>query len=149
MVDHDKNDQMTLEKSAIIDEKIITAGEVKLLAYNLIHVVYTDKIRIEKEHIVEFNAIVDEWIPDGESACFLVNILGKYNDFSREAQDYLAKDAPILKKGKVKASAIVLNNLAGRILTKFFISVFRPPYPTKIVGSEEDGYTWLRSFDPV
>lgn len=85
MMDHHKNDRITLEESIIIDEKLIIAGEVKLLANNLIHVIYTDKIRIEKEHVVEFNDIVEEWIPDGESACFLVNILGKYNDFSREA----------------------------------------------------------------
>ena len=147
MVDFDKNDQLTLEESVIIDERIITASEVKLIAHNLIHIIYTDKMRIEKAHIVVFNDIVEEWIENGESACFLVNILGKYNDFSREAQDYLAKDAPILTEGKVKATAIVLNNLAGRILSKFFISVFRPLYPTKIFGSEEDGYTWLMSFD--
>lgn len=100
MVDFDKNDQLTLKESVIIDERIITAGEVKLLANNLIHVIYTDKIRIERAHIQEFNDIVEGWIEDGESACFLVNILGKYNNFSREAQDYLAKDAPILTKVK-------------------------------------------------
>lgn len=47
-----------------------------------------------------FNDIVEELIENGESAFCWVNILGKYNDFSREAQDYLTKDAPILTKGK-------------------------------------------------
>lgn len=130
--------------SRILDKRIINAGEVTRYAPNLIYMVYTDKIRIEKEHIVEFNDLIDDWIPDGQQAFFLINITGKYNDFSREAQDYLAKDAPILAKGKVKATAIILNNLAGRILVKFFISIFKPKYPTQFFGSESKGYEWLR-----
>lgn len=34
MVDFGKNDQLTLKESVIIDERIITAGEVKLIAHN-------------------------------------------------------------------------------------------------------------------
>ncbi|WP_070138620.1 DUF7793 family protein [Crocinitomix algicola] len=130
--------------SRVIDRRSIDAGEVSRFAPNLVYMVYTDEIKIEREHVVAFNDLVDEWYKDGESAYFLINITGKYNDFTRQAQDYLAKEAPILEKGKVKATAVVINNLAGRILIKFFISIFKPKYPTQFFETEEKAYEWLR-----
>ncbi len=129
----------------VLDKIRIKAGMVTRLQDDLIHMVYTDEYTIEVEHVREFNDLVDSWMPDGEGAYFIVNLRGKYNDIRREAQDYLAKDAPILFKKKVRATAVIIDNLAGRILSKFFIQFFKPKYPTKIFSTDLDALNWLKS----
>ena len=47
------------------------------------------------------------------------------------------------RRAITKAEAIIVNNIATRIATKFYYSVMPPPYPYKIFKTTLEGYRWL------
>lgn len=57
-----------------------------------------------------------------------------------------ARDNAILieDKSMVGASALIINNLAYKIIANFYMKVNKPKRPLKAFGNEEDAIEWLK-----
>ncbi|MEX1003652.1 MAG: hypothetical protein WDZ35_16150 [Crocinitomicaceae bacterium] len=122
--------------------KDVGAGIVSKIDEQIIKIVYTDAYEIEKHHAKEIaDAFYDAC--EGKPAYCLTDMQGQYNAFTAEAQKYLSNEAPVIRKKLVLASAIVVDNLANRLIAKFFITFYKPAYPAKVFKSNEEGLAWL------
>ena len=74
-------------------------------------------------------------------ACFLIVTPGHGNTSSEEARKYAAK----LKGKNVIAEALIINNLAIRLLANFYIKVNRPKQKIKIFSTTASALVWINS----
>ncbi len=72
---------------------------------------------------------------------FLIDLRDVFGSISYEGQNYLAS-YPELTKVRI-AQAIVIDNLANRLLGNFYFSVLRPKGPRKIFNSVDKAKEWL------
>ncbi len=61
---------------------------------------------------------------------------------TRNARQFVGKEAIT---EHTSAMAVVVESYLERVLGKFFMGFNRPPFPTKLFFSVEDGIEWLRS----
>jgi len=85
---------------------------------------------------------VFEKIIDSHNIYSIVNTKSRFLNITKEAQKYLASEAPIVPR--VKGSKVVINNLPTRLLVRFFIRFFSPKFPTKTFRNEHEALLWLR-----
>lgn len=123
-------------------QKELTAVTLQQLEPDLYKIIYSDKIKIELEHVIEMDNHFEEMVGDEGVYC-ITDMQGRYFAFTNQAQKYLATDAKSVKQNLVKACAVILDNLANRLIAKFFMKFFKPAYPMKIVKSEEQALAWL------
>jgi hypothetical protein len=66
---------------------------------------------------------------------------GKLSSITKEARDYL-------EKHKVKAicEAIVINNLAQRLIMSFYIKVKSHNHPSKVFKNKKNALKWVNSY---
>ena len=65
-------------------------------------------------------------IANGGNLYTIVSSAGTYGGLTHEAQNFLVKEASIVTENNMRASAIVINSLPNRLLTIFFIKMFKP-----------------------
>lgn len=94
--------------------------------------------------VKEVEKVFIELSEKGNIYC-LMNTSGSYNNFTNEAQQFLPKEASIVKQNKIKGSAVVIDNLPYRLLIRFFTKFFKPKFPMKVFSNQEDGLEWLES----
>jgi hypothetical protein len=82
-------------------------------------------------------------ISQGNDVFYLVDLTAPEADLTNDAQAYFSRKARIVPN--IKAAAIVINTLRGRIVARFYIQYFKPLYTTKIVGSVEEAKNWFVS----
>jgi hypothetical protein len=75
----------------------------------------------------------------------LMDTSGRYINFTSDAQKFLSNEASIVREGKIKASALVVNNLPNRFVAQLFSNFFKPNFPMKIVSNQIDALNWLKS----
>lgn len=66
---------------------------------------------------------------------------GKFVNFSEEAKSFYARDEELIPY-KI-AMAMVINSLPARIIAKFYSSLNKPIYKTKIFSNKETAIKWL------
>ena len=76
----------------------------------------------------------------GYKKCFMLSIIGEGLTIEKEVREFGTK--PEIQ-AYTKASAIVQNSLAHRILGNFIINVQRPSVPTKLFNTIEDSLIWF------
>jgi len=72
--------------------------------------------------------------------CYMCSIVGEGLTIEKEVREHGTK-AEMLTY--TKASAIVQNSLAHRIIANFIIRVQRPPVPTRAFNNKEDALAWF------
>ncbi len=77
----------------------------------------------------------------GSDVFYLVDLTAPDADLTNDAQAYFSRKARIVPN--IKAAAIVINTLRGRIVARFYIQYFKPLYTTKIVSSVEEAKVWF------
>jgi len=82
----------------------------------------------------ETNALIN-YIP-----CFMCSIIGAGLTVEKEVREKGTKPDML---AYTKASAIVQNSLAHRIIANFIIRVQRPPVPTKAFNNQEEALAWF------
>lgn len=71
--------------------------------------------------------------------------LGDVSDASlstKEAQDYAAQETPKL----VKALALITNSQLSRLMANIFLTLKKPPYPTRMFTNEQNAREWLKQY---
>jgi hypothetical protein len=72
-----------------------------------------------------------------------VTTAGKNIIITKDARESAIK---LEQKSPINANAIVVQNLAYRLIADFFIKVQKPKIPYKIFTNKENAYEWCRQF---
>ena len=122
-------------------EVLTNTVRLRLLSNGVVHYTYLpDSIVCEKEHQLNHIALVS-LAEKGKKLPVLIDA----NDFitiTPEARKYireLEKVVPISKR------AIVIQSFSHRLLSNFYIKVYKPIVPTKIFDTYDYAMKWLES----
>jgi len=112
------------------------------LRKDYVYVCYTDLCVIE---IDDAKVLADMAIElcRGKAYPFITDVLGKTIRISNEAREYFAKYPPLISIRK--SHAILVNNMASKLLANFFIKFHRPTEKTRVFTKLDDALAWIRS----
>jgi len=106
---------------------------------DVVYIYTLEDAEIEIPEIDELNKNL-EALTEG-MPCYLIVFPGEGSISSHEARKYAAT-----KKGKnIVAEAIVMNNLAIRLLANFYMKINRPEQKIKLFSNEKAALEWIKS----
>jgi hypothetical protein len=112
------------------------------LREDYIYVSYVDLCVIELEDAKILSDIAIE-LCRGKAYPFITDVLGKTISISNEAREYFAKYPPLIS---IRTShAILVNNMASKLLANFFIKFHKPTEATRVFTKFDEALTWIRS----
>lgn len=111
--------------------------EMELKDDNIVFIRTFEDASIEIPEIDDINKALKELV--SSQPCYLVVIAGAGSSSSNEAREYGAK----MREKNVTAEAIVINNIAIRILANFYIKVNKPQQKIKLFSNTHDAVEWL------
>jgi len=120
----------------IVHEQVIVA----MRRDGIVQVVFMPNTEITIEFQDILGGLYDQ-ITQGQKAYFVFEG-GEFVSITKEARENAIK---IENDSATLASAIVINNLAQRIIADFYYAVNRPKLPYKVFSSFEKGIAWLNS----
>lgn len=115
---------------------------IEAIDHNVILANYKDDHFVTLEDAYTIKESYEKLMPTGDIYT-VINLKKQFLDISLTAQKYLARESPILKR--IKATAIVLNNLPSRLIITFFIKRIKPIYPIEVFGSHKEAIAWLKT----
>ena len=122
--------------------KVLQYTGYKLVKHtlNIVELIFDDGFEGELEHAIEIVHNIGK-LRSNEQPVYLLVIYAPDNIFSKEARNYVAssKDSLLV----VKAEALIINNLALKIMGNFYLKINRPPRPAKIFNNRLEGIDWL------
>ncbi len=121
----------------------IDCATIRKIADDIIVLENKDDVDIELADAVQINEAYEK-LANGVPVYSILNSAQSFNNFSKDAQDYLARTAPFVQANLLAASAIVVTNLPNRLLAKFFVNFYKPAYPIKITANLQEAETWLK-----
>ncbi len=114
-------------------------GRIFYLEDDILCVEYIDDIILSEDNVMEFHAIFAK--ETEERRLKLLVLPGQNTSASREAREYSQRT--VLKS---LGEAIVINSLAQRIISNFYISFkSKADYPIKMFNSKDEALKWLKS----
>lgn len=122
----------------------INCAEIELLDSGIIKLIYKPDYEVELSDAKEVEQTLIDLTHGGDIYC-LMDTTGRLGGYTQEAQVYIAKNAPIVKEGKMKCSAVIIDNLPSRIFTKFFSKIFKPKFKIKVFSNQSAAMEWLLS----
>ena len=126
-------------------KEILNGVEVERISHNVLYIFYKDNHRVELEDVVELNDYIYEMSEQGQYKVYtIVKSTGNFTSFTREAFNYLSKDAPIVKKKIVGCTATIINNLPSRMIARFFMNFYKPKYPMRLFANYEKANFWVK-----
>ena len=107
------------------------------------------RIRHDSDATIELNdarEIVEAWMDFFENNAYphLVDFRGIRVSQDPEAREYFASHHELHKI--VKATAILVDDLANTMTSNFFVKFNKPAVPTQVFRKEEEAIEWLRQF---
>jgi hypothetical protein len=129
--------------SKIINE-IVVNGYVKAVQRNdgIIEINWDHKLEIvEPKHIAKMQEVVAE-LGGGKKMPLLFFPHGFLN-VSKEGAKYATSDEGVRY---TLAIAVIVDNLAKKLLMNFFLNFNKPKVPTKGFSNKEDALKWLSKF---
>jgi len=113
--------------------------KLELKSDNIIFVHTLEDSNIEIPEIDEIHDALDKLV--GDKPCYLVVIAATGSNSSNEAREYGAR----LKGKRIIAEAIVINNIATRLLANFYMKMNRPTQKIKLFKDESSAHEWIVS----
>lgn len=111
-----------------------------LLEGNIIRIVVKERSIIDIDEVKEVQKVKRTFVGDQKHT--VIFITPKFGSMTKEARDYSATDDVNMNAiGK----AIVLNGLAIRIITNFFINFNKPPVEHRAFETEKEAMDWLKT----
>jgi hypothetical protein len=121
----------------------INCATIQQMTDSIVKLQYKPDYEIELSDVKEVEQVFME-IFESEPIHCLMDLTGQYNNITKEAQNYLSKDAIIVKTGQLKSSAVVIDNLPNRLMARFFLKFFRPTFAMKIFAHQNEAFQWLQ-----
>ena len=125
-----------------LDTIKLNCAVIKKIQANVVLIEYASNYFVEIEDVIEVNKAYEQ-LANGGIIYSLLETKGKFVSFSKEAQQYLAKDAPIVKNKILAASAVVINSLPNRLFINFFLKFHKPNFPVKICKDKTSALEWI------
>ena len=125
------------------DVDVIRSGDTKHIAFqwradNILHYYVKENSFLTMEDIEEVLDIVLAW---GMENKYLHLFEGGYNaSIDTDVREWASSDS---QNKHTVADAIIVKNMAQRIVGNFYIQFNRPIKPTKLFTSREDAFKWL------
>jgi hypothetical protein len=107
----------------------------------IIQVTFKEGITLDLDLQIRLHEKYSE-ICKGKRLPFLYNAMDHVT-VTKEAKEYAIK---IEDTTPVKASAILVNNLAYKLIAEFYQRINKPRKPYKIFRKQEDAVQWLKQF---
>lgn len=125
----------------ILAEQELPAAFVRLRSDGLMHLEFKQVEEFTPAHAYEIFDTV-EAIGQGKKYPTLITVK-KYMQIGEETRRIWADET----KNKLStAEAMILYNIAVKLVGNFFIQYHQPPRPTRMFNSEDKGVEWLHTF---
>jgi hypothetical protein len=132
---------MVINNVTILQEIEATAAFVSLRSDNIIHITFKPIEDFTIDNALEiFEAVYI--IGKGKKFPTLISI-NKYMNIESDVRKLWA--ASSVNKYSY-AEAMVLNNIANKLIGNFYIQINKPTVPTQIFTQEKEAIEWLREF---
>ena len=113
-----------------------------MLDNTIIRLEMFDNVTIGVDECRLLNNAIGELSDSKESLVLMVP--GNSTHFSSESRTFSASEEGLRY---TIADAMVVNNLAQKLIVSFYLKVNKPPKPSKAFSTEEDAMNWLLSFN--
>ena len=117
-------------------------GIVTVNEENILLIRYGQDLDFTIENAKALTKVCEE-ITNGNKVLVIVHT-GQFGQMSTETRQYLAGEE--IAKHR-KAVALVVDNLAHRLMAHFIIAARKKYYPTKIFSNEKDAAEWLKKIE--
>jgi hypothetical protein len=121
----------------------IDCAVISVLESGIILIKYRSDYEVDLKDVKEVEKSFIRLSEGGDIYC-IMDTCGRFNVYTKKAQNFLAKEASLVKEGRIKCSAVVIDNLPYRLITKFFIKFFKPSFQMKIFSNEKEATSWLK-----
>ncbi len=111
----------------------------ELIEEGVVYVVYKDKVDIELKDVIETRVISNQLA--GGHPYVSIYESGPETIITKEAREISSKNGDIANR---KALAIVVSNLAHRLIVNFFINMNKHIYPMKAFNTKEEAIKWAK-----
>jgi hypothetical protein len=126
------------------DEIDLGHSKVELLTDDIVRVEIREKDMVTAKEAGQMNDAIGEL--SGGKEVFVMILAEDAAQFDRSAREFSASAAGTQF---TKADALVVRNLAQRILANFYISFNKPLKPSRVFNSEEEAREWFGKFKKV
>lgn len=134
-------DSLIIEKLQQRSSKTISVAQVSFVENDMMVFEFFDDITIGVSEIKEL-AIASHDLSGGEVPLLSLVVTGERNNMSTEAFAYnIFKELNITQR--TIAEAVVIQNIATRIMANFYYKVVTRPFPVKVFENREKAITWL------
>ena len=132
---------MVLDPEITIVKQIeIPEAYIRLRNDGIIHVFYKENVTLDVALQNRMVALYREITNNGKANFIFQSDEGFY--FTKEARE---NSIALEANTPVNASAVIVTNLASRIIANFFIKVNKPKIKYKLFGTVEEAADWLKS----
>ena len=118
----------------------IKCAKIDLIAKDVIYIKYGMDCYVEIEDVKELDIKIRSYL-NGKEIYAISDFSNQFVSFSKEAQQFMAKEASFIKQ--LLGSAIVINNLPTRLLVRFFMNFHKPNYSFEIFANLDDAKDWI------
>jgi len=118
----------------------IKCATIELLSDDVILIQYLEDYAVEIDDVKELDVKLSNYLK-GKKIYTITDFSNQFNSFSKEAQQFLAKEGKVI--ALLLASAVVINNLPTRLLARFFMRFHKPNYPVKIFANISNAKDWI------
>ncbi len=105
-----------------------------------VRILVHERAQLEKADMIAINEAKNRLVGDNRYTVLFVP--GNYASITPEARDF--SSSPEVYRNAI-AKAIVVKNVAHRLIGNFFIRFNRPPAPTLIFSDEREALAWLEA----
>jgi len=120
--------------------KELKPAQVVLEDSGTVRVTLKDEFNVSLEEAQELSSVFGEFC-QSEKRNFLIDARNSFAKIPEEVK-FIATNDPNQTTTR-NATAILINTLANKVLTDFYIRVFKPSVPTKVFNDEEKALKWL------
>lgn len=126
------------EKLKVLQEIQLKSALIRLIDEDIIEVHTTPEHETLIEDVEEINVTVKKML--GDNNHYIVVFVGHGSTSSKSTREYAAKES---FRKNVIAEAIIIDNLATRILANMYMKFARPKQKIKVVGSRSEAMDWI------
>ncbi len=135
------DDSLTIKKSPLQSSKTISVAKVSFVENDMMVFEFFNDITLGVSEIKEL-AIASHDLSGGAVPILSLVVTGERNNMSTEAFAYnIFKELNITQR--TIAEAVVIQNIATRIMANFYYKVVPRPFPVKVFENKEKAITWL------
>jgi len=122
----------------VIKEVQLRAALVRLIEEDVLEVHTTPDYDTQIDDVTEINRVTKKFV--GEKPHYIVVFVGHGSSASKEVREFAARET---FRKNIVGEAIIIDNLATRILANMYMKFARPKQKIKVVDSKKEAMKWI------